>query len=224
MGDPGGGARDRPLRFDRRMLQRAAASLGRRDPQMRAIIRVVGPCTVATRPRWDHLTALVRSIVFQQLSGKAASTIFHRLIALVPPGAQASDYLALRDEALRGAGLSRQKIGYLRDLCAKVDGGQLRLARIGARSDEEVERALVQVRGFGRWSAQMFLLFQLRRTDVWPSDDLGIRKALQRLDGLEEMPAPKSVAGRGDAWRPFRSVASWYLWRSLDAEVPADFG
>ena len=210
--------------FDRQVLDRATATLRRRDPRMRAIIRVVGPCTVAIRPRWDHLTALVRSIVFQQLSGKAASTIFHRLLSLVPGKASASDYLALRDEELRAVGLSRQKIGYLRDLCEKVDAGQLRLGRIGARADEDVEQALVQVRGFGRWSAQMFLLFQLRRTDVWPVDDLGIRKALQRLDALDSMPSPKEVGGRGDPWRPYRSVASWYLWRSLDAEVPADFG
>lgn len=198
--------------------------LRRRDPRMKSIIRVVGPCTVATYRRWDHLTALVRSIVFQQLSGKAASTIFHRVLALVPASAGAADYLALSDDALRGAGLSRQKIGYLRDLCEKVEDGTLRLARIGARTDDEVEEALVRVRGFGRWSAHMFLLFQLRRTDVWPIDDLGIRKALQRLDGLGEMPSPKDVVGRAEAWRPYRSVASWYLWRSLDAEVPADFG
>lgn len=214
----------KPCAFDRIMLERAAGTLVRRDPKMSSIIRVVGPCTVATRPRWDHLTALVRSIVFQQLSGKAASTIFHRLLGLVPAKAGAADYLALSDEALRGVGLSRQKIGYVRDLCARVEGGSLRLARIGARSDEDVERALVQVRGFGRWSAQMFLLFQLRRADVWPNDDLGIRKALQRLDGLDRLPSSKETAGRGEGWRPYRSVASWYLWRSLDAQVPPDFG
>jgi len=214
----------RPHAFDRAALHRAARALERRDRQMRAIIHAVGPCTVATRPRWDHLTALVRSIVFQQLSGKAAATIFHRLLAQVPARAKAEDYLALPDDTLRAVGLSRQKIAYVRDLCHRVDTGELRLARIGARSDEEVEASLVRVRGFGRWSAQMFLLFQLRRPDVWPVDDLGIRKALQRLDGLPEMPVPKAVDGRGEAWRPYRSVASWYLWRSLDAEIPAEFG
>jgi len=171
----------------------------------------------------DHLTALIRSIVFQQLSGKAASTIFGRVMGLVVSRAQASDYLAVSDEAYRAAGLSRQKIGYLRDLCAKVADGTLRLSRIGGLADEDVERALTQVRGFGRWSAHMFLLFQLRRCDVWPMDDLGIRKALQLVDGREELPKVKEVALRGDVWRPYRSVASWYLWRSLEAGIPSDF-
>lgn len=212
-----------PRSFDRNVLDQATRAL-RRDAKMKAVIRAVGPCTVAVRPRWDHLTALVRSIVFQQLSGKAASTIFHRLLALVPSRASASDYLALEDDVLRGAGLSRQKIGYLRDLCEKVQDGTLRIARIGSRSDDEVERALVEVRGFGRWSAHMFLLFQLRRTDVWPVDDLGIRKAIQRMDGLAELPSAKAIAMRGEVWCPYRSVASWYLWRSLEVEVPSDFG
>ncbi len=210
--------------FDRKALEQAARALSRIDPKMRAVIGAVGPCTVSTRPRWDHLTALVRSIVFQQLSGKAASTIFHRVLALLPKGAVASDYRSLDDDALRGAGLSRQKIGYLRDLCEKVDQGTLRLARIGARPDDQVEQELVQVRGFGRWSAHMFLLFQLRRPDVWPVDDLGVRKALQKLDGWTDLPSAKEVVLRGDVWRPYRSVASWYLWRSLEVEVPSDFG
>lgn len=212
-----------PRSFDRKVLDQATRAL-RRDPKMKAVIRAVGPCTVAVRPRWDHLTALVRSIVFQQLSGKAASTIFHRLLALVPSRASAADYLTLEDDVLRGAGLSRQKIGYLRDLCEKVEDGTLRIARIGSRSDDEVERALVEVRGFGRWSAHMFLLFQLRRSDVWPVDDLGIRKAIQRMDGQQELPSAKAIAMRGEAWCPYRSVASWYLWRSLEVEVPSDFG
>ena len=190
---------------------------------MRRIVGLVGSCTLPTRPRWDHLTALVRSIVFQQLSGKAASTIFHRVLALVPDHARAVDYLSVIDDAFRAAGLSRQKNGYLRDLCERVNDGTLRLARIGARSDDVVERDVTQVRGFGRWSAHMFLLFQLRRCDVWPVDDLGIRKAVQRIDHAEELPSVKDMVARGDVWRPFRSVASWYLWRSLDAEIPSDF-
>lgn len=214
-----------PLRpFDRELLDRATRDLRRRDASMRVVIRAVGPCTLSTRRRWDHLTALVRSIVFQQLSGKAAATIFHRVLSLVPPRARATDYLVLRDDELRGAGLSRQKIGYLRDLCERVESGQLRLARIGARTDAQVEEALVSIRGFGRWSAHMFLLFQLRRCDVWPVDDLGIRKAIQRIDRLAELPSAKQVVLRGDPWKPFRSVASWYLWRSLEAQVPPEFG
>ncbi|OQB09776.1 MAG: DNA-3-methyladenine glycosylase [Deltaproteobacteria bacterium ADurb.Bin207] len=213
-----------PRAFDRATLELARRRLSRADPKIRTIIRGVGPCTLRTRPLGNHLTALVRSIVFQQLSGKAASTIFHRLLSLVPKRASASDYLRLSDESLRQAGLSRPKIVYLRDLCTKIDNRSLRLDRIGSRTDIEVEQDLVQVRGFGRWSAHMFLLFQLRRPDVWPVDDLGIRKALRLLDGLDSLPSAKTIAYRAEPWRPFRSVAAWYLWRSLETEVPADFG
>ncbi|MCU0691836.1 MAG: DNA-3-methyladenine glycosylase 2 family protein [Polyangiaceae bacterium] len=199
-------------------MARATRALRRRDPALRAWIRALGPCTLAPGRQPDHLTALVRSIVYQQLSGRAASTIFARLVALLPARA------GVATPRLRAAGLSHSKITYLRDLCARIDDGRLVLERISEQSDAEAESALTQVRGLGRWSAHMFLLFHLGRPDVWPLDDLGVRKALMRLDGLLDVPTPRDVERRGDVWRPYRSVASWYLWRALDAGAALDVG
>lgn len=170
----------------------------------------------------DHLTALVRSIVFQQLSGKAAATIFRRVLALLPPHqgtARAEHWLAVADDKLREAGLSRPKITYVRDLCERVADGRLALDSLEQLDDEAALEAIVQVKGFGRWSANMYLLFHLGRPDVWAPDDLGLRKAVMKLDGLDELPAPALMAQRAERWRPYRSVASWYLWRMLDVRV-----
>ena len=166
----------------------------------------------------SHYELLARSIVFQQLSGKAAGTIFARVCALgvarrFPPP---PELLGLRDEALRGAGLSRQKIAALRDLATRVVDGRLRLTRVSRLGDEAVIDQLCQVRGIGRWTAQMFLMFRLGRLDVLPVDDLGVRKGLMLVDGGSELPSPKELERRGERWRPFRSVACWYLWRAVD--------
>jgi len=203
-------------------LARGARTLCRRDARLAALIRKVGPCTLEPGRQPDHLTALVRTIVFQQLSGKAAATIFGRLQALLPEGcgsAEPSSWLALTDEQMRAAGVSRPKISYVRDLCERAQRGSLPLHLIDRLGDDELTQALTEVKGLGRWSAHMILMFHLGRPDVWPIDDLGIRKALMRMDGLRELPGPKEIMERADAWRPWRSVASWYLWRSLDVDM-----
>lgn len=189
----------------------------RRDPILGAAIKRIGPCGMAERQRKDHLTALVGAIVSQQLSTKAAATIFGRVQALVPEGEPLSPAAinALGDAALRAAGLSGQKVGYLRDLCARILDGRLQLDELEALPDDVVVERLVAVKGFGRWTAEMFLMFRLHRPDVLPVGDLGIVKAVQKLYRLRKTPAPKRLLQIGEAWRPYRSVACWYLWQTL---------
>jgi DNA-3-methyladenine glycosylase II len=189
----------------------------RRDPILGAAIKRIGACGMADRQRKDHLSALVGSIVSQQLSTKAAATIFGRFVALFPDGhiQSAEAIAALDDRQLRGVGLSGQKVGYLRDLCARIGDGRLQLDELELLNDELVIERLTAVKGFGRWTAEMFLMFRLHRPDVLPAGDLGIVVAIQRLYRLRKRPDPKRVLKIGDAWRPYRSVASWYLWQSL---------
>jgi len=159
----------------------------------------------------------VRSIVFQQLSGKAASTILSRLVALYPDRVPAPEaVIATPDEQLRAAGLSRQKIAYLRDLSLKVTNGALPLDAVDAMTDDDLIAHLVQVKGIGRWTAQMFLMFRLGRPDVLPELDLGIQNAIKRAYRKRKRPAPKDVKKIGAKWSPHSSVAAWYLWRSLE--------
>jgi DNA-3-methyladenine glycosylase II len=182
-----------------------------------AIIDRVGPCRLEVKGTGTHYDALVRSIVYQQLSGKAAGTIHRRLLALYPGGrARAELVLGTSDERLRGAGLSRQKIGYLRDLSARVADRSLPLAHLGRLPDDAIIEHLVQVKGIGRWTAQMFLMFRLGRPDVLPELDLGVQNAIRLAYGLPSRPTPKDVLRIGAPWRPWASVASWYLWRSLE--------
>ena len=196
---------------------RARRILLRRDPVLAALIRRQGPCGLAAARRADHFSALVRAITFQQLSTKAASTIYNRMAALMPDGTPTvAGFAALSDEQLRAAGMSRQKIGYLRDLCEKVGSTKIDLDALDALSDEEVVAALVTIKGIGRWSAEMFLIFRLLRPDVLPVGDLGIVMAVQKAYRLRKRPTPDRLRRIGEAWRPYRSVASWYLWRSLD--------
>lgn len=198
---------------------RARRVLLRRDPVLAAIIRRHGPCGLgAARERFDHFSMLVRAIVFQQLSTKAATTIHNRLLALMPDGTDASCLGALTEAQLRSVGISRQKAGYLRDLCEKVSSGAVPLADVDAMDDEAVVTALTQIKGVGRWTAHMFLIFRLQRPDVLPVGDLGIVTAVQRAYRLRKPPTPARLTQIGEAWRPYRSVASWYLWRSLDNE------
>jgi DNA-3-methyladenine glycosylase II len=192
----------------------------RRDPVLRDAIKRIGPCLMADRQRKDHLTALVGAIVSQQLSTKAAATIFGRFVALFPeqhiPSAAAID--ALTEQQLRGVGFSGQKVGYLRDLCGRIADGRLDLDALDALPDEEVIERLVAVKGFGRWTAEMFLMFRLHRPDVLPVGDLGILNAIQRLYRLRQRPKPERVRKLGEAWKPYRSVACWYLWQTLRNE------
>ena len=199
---------------------RARRLLMRRDRVLRVAIKQIGPCLMADRQRSDHLTALVGAIVSQQLSTKAAATIFGRFVALFP-GSRIPDAAAIAaqsDAALRGVGLSGQKVGYLRDLSARIADGRLRLDELEQLPDEEVIERLTAVKGFGRWTAEMFLMFRLHRPDVLPAGDLGIVNAIQRLYRLRTRPDAKRVLRMGDAWKPYRSVASWYLWQTLRNE------
>jgi DNA-3-methyladenine glycosylase II len=199
---------------------RARRVLMRRDPVLGAAIKRIGPCGMADRQRKDHLSALVGAIISQQLSTRAAATIFSRFVALFPdgtiPSAQAID--TLDEEVLRGVGLSAQKVSYLRDLCARLADGRLVLDELEHLDDEQVIERLMAVRGFGRWTAEMFLMFRLHRPDVLPAGDLGIVNAIQRMYGLRKRPDARRILKLGEAWRPYRSVASWYLWQTLKNE------
>jgi len=199
---------------------RARRLLMRRDPVLGAAIKRIGPCGMAARQRTDHMTALVGSIVSQQLSTKAAATIFGRLAALLPADGvmTAASLGELDDASLRAVGLSGQKVGYLRDLCARIGDGRLLLEELPALPDEVVIERLTSVKGFGRWTAQMFLMFRLHRPDVLPVGDLGIVNAVHRLYGLRKKPDPRRLEKIGEAWKPYRSVACWYLWQTLKNE------
>lgn len=202
--------------------ERARRLLIRRDPILRATIQRIGVCGMASRQHTDHLTALVRSIVGQQLSSKAAATIFGRFCDLFPERQiSVAGIAALDDTALRGVGLSGQKLAYLRDLCARIADGRLQLDELETLPDDEVIARLTAVKGFGRWTAEMFLMFRLHRPDVLPVGDLGISTAVQRIYRLRQRPKPNRLTKIGEAWRPYRSVACWYLWESLKSDKPA---
>jgi DNA-3-methyladenine glycosylase II len=198
---------------------RVTRRLIRRDPVLGRVIKQIGPCGMAARQHADHLRALAGAIIGQQLSTKAAATIFARFLALFPDQTVTVPGLsACGDAALRGVGLSGQKLGYLRDLCARIQDGSLRLEELDVLPDEDVIERLTAVKGFGRWTAEMFLMFRLHRPDVLPVGDLGIQKAIQRVYRLRELPRPERMLTIGEAWRPYRSVACWYLWQSLKSE------
>ena len=199
------------------MHRTSIVHLKRADDVLARVIERVGPCRFRPRSKGTHFDALLRSIVFQQLSGKAAGTILDRVLALYGGRyPRPAELLDTREEALRAAGLSRQKLAYLRDLAAKVDSGEVPLARLGRLPDEEVIAHLTRVSGIGRWTAQMFLMFRLGRPDVLPELDLGIQNAIQRAYDLPKRPAPVDVLRIGETWRPHATIASWYLWRSLE--------
>jgi DNA-3-methyladenine glycosylase II len=198
---------------------RARRVLLRGDAVLAVLIKRHGACGLAAAQRTDHFSALVRAITNQQLSTKAAATIYRRLSELMPGGTPTPDAFArITDPELRAVGYSRQKIGYLRDLSGHVLDGTLDLDTIQDLSDDEVIAALTQVKGIGRWSAEMFLMFRLHRPDVLPVGDLGIVNAIQTQYRLRKKPTPDRIRRIGEAWKPYRSVACWYLWRSLDNE------
>jgi 3-methyladenine DNA glycosylase/8-oxoguanine DNA glycosylase len=193
----------------------AVAHLKKADPVLAAIIARVGPCQLRVDRNGGAFGGLLEAIVYQQLHGKAAATIHARLVALfgrrVP---RPEDVDRVSDEKLRGAGLSRQKISYLRDLAARVQEG-LPLRRLPRLPDDDVIEVLTAVKGIGRWTAEMYLIFRLGRPDVLPVDDYGVRKAMQEAWRLRKLPEASWMRKRAEPWRPYRSVASWYLWRSL---------
>jgi DNA-3-methyladenine glycosylase II len=201
---------------------KARRLLARRDPVLAALMRAHGPCGLAARLHADPFKALVRAIVGQQLSAKAAATIFSRFEALFDVFPTPAQVLAVPDDRLRGAGLSAQKLAYLRDLCMRIEQGQLPLARLDGLDDEAVIEALTSVKGVGRWTAEMFLIFRLQRPDVLPLGDLGIVRAVQRAYKLRKAPSADRLARIGEAWRPYRSVACWYPWASLNNDPTKD--
>jgi DNA-3-methyladenine glycosylase II len=195
---------------------KARRILARRDPILRDLMRRHGPCGLADSQHTDPFQALVHAIISQQLSTKAAATIAARVDALLDGLPTSARVAAVSDAQLRNAGLSGQKVSYLRDLCVQVANGLLPLDTLDCMPDEEVVAALIRVKGIGRWTAEMFLMFRLHRPDVLPVGDLGIVKAVQRAYRLRTLPSPTRLLRLGESWRPYRSVACWYLWASLD--------
>jgi DNA-3-methyladenine glycosylase II len=197
---------------------RARRHVMRADPILGAIVKRHGACGLAERSTEPRLRALARALVSQQLSVKAAATIFSRFLALFPDNGfpAPGDLLAVPLEQLREVGLSRQKASYLRDLCARTAAGTLPLDRLDDMSDEQVMETLTAVKGIGRWTAEMILIFQLGRPDILPLDDVGLLRSIQRTYGLRRRPSAAQVLRMGEPWRPYRSIASWYLWAALD--------
>ncbi len=192
----------------------ATIHLRRRDRALRNVIDRVGPCTLKLKK--DRFATLVHSIVSQQVSGHAARAIFGRLRDRLANQITAEELANLNVDELRSLGLSRQKAGYLHDLAEKTSRGEVRFASFGRMDDAAVIEELTQVKGIGPWTAQMLLIFSLGRLDVLPVDDFGIRSAVRNLYGLPDLPKRHETHAIAEPWRPFASVASWYLWRSLE--------
>lgn len=195
------------------------------DPRLAALITMVGPCQLPpAQLEGTLLAALGRSILYQQLSGKAAATIMNRFIALYPgqafPSAEA--ILSTPDEVIRSSGVSRQKTCYLKDLARWVQAGLPTLPELAQLEDDEILQRLTQVKGVGVWTVQMLLMFHLGRLDVWPVDDLGVRSGVKRVYGLEALPDRKTLTALGQPWRPYRSWCAWYFWQSLDVTLSLD--
>ncbi len=203
-----------------RLPNGATSQLRRADPSLAALFKKLGPFEMRRQTGRSHYELLARSVVFQQLSGKAAGTIFRRACALTPGPAfpRPPEIARLSDETLRSSGLSRQKIAALRDLAARLEDGRLPLRRIARLDDKEVLDKLCEVRGIGPWTAKMFLMFRLGRLDILAEDDLGLRRGLGQIDGLKGLASTAALRERGMLWRPYRSVVSWYLWRLVDGD------
>ena len=196
------------------IYRKAGRHLARRDATLKQIIKRVGACTLQVNS--DRFGILTRAIISQQISGKAAAAISGRLAqALGPRGITARGILKLTDEKLRQIGLSANKCRSVRDLAEKVHKGAVPLVQIHELPDEEVIAKLIPVRGIGRWTAEMFLIFSLGRLDVLPVDDFGLRAGVKRHYGLKEMPPRKQLHELAEPWRPYRTIATWYIWRSL---------
>lgn len=198
--------------------QRAVRRLRRVDPALREVIKQAGPFTHRPEKMQSPFQALARAIVYQQLSGKAAATIMGRVLAIYPArGFKPAAVLKTRDKTLRAAGMSRAKVASIKDLAEKtIDRTVPGLARLAKMDDDEIVARLTQVRGIGTWTVEMLLMFRLGRGDVLPVSDLGVRKGFMFTYGLDEMPAADQVIEHGERWRPYRSVASWYMWRAVE--------
>jgi 3-methyladenine DNA glycosylase/8-oxoguanine DNA glycosylase len=198
-------------------MRKAVTHLRKSDPVLRAIIERVGPCRMEFGPA--EFCSLAEAIVYQQLNGKAAVVIFNRFAALAGEPVTPEGILKLTDAQLRGVGLSKQKSAYLKDLAAKTAAGELDFTKLADLSDEEVIKHLTQVKGIGVWTAHMFLMFSLRRPNVLPTGDYGVQVAMKKHYKKRKLPKPKDMEKIARAWAPYRSVACWYMWRSLDIKT-----
>jgi len=198
-------------------MRKAINHLKKCDPVLRAIIERVGPFRMEYGE--PQFSSLAEAIVYQQLNGKAAETIFKRFAALAADPVTPEGILKLSEEQLRGVGLSKQKSAYLRDLAQKTAEGILDFSKLPELPDEEVIEHLTQVKGIGLWTAHMFLIFSLRRLNVLPTGDYGVQMALKRHYRKRKLPKPKDMEKIARAWEPYRSMACWYMWRSLDIKT-----
>ena len=198
-------------------MRKAVNHLKKSDPVLRAIIERVGPCRMEFSPA--EFSSVAEAIVYQQLNGKAALTIFNRFTELAGKPLTPQGILKLSDAQLRSVGLSKQKSSYLKDLSEKTAAGTLDFSRLHKLPDDEVIKHLTQVKGIGVWTAHMFLMFSLRRPDVLPTGDYGIQMAIKKHYKKRKLPKPDVMAKIAKPWAPYRSVASWYLWRSLDIKM-----
>lgn len=198
-------------------MRRAVTHLKKSDPVLSAIIKSIGPCRMEFAEPVFH--NLAEAIVYQQLNGKAAATIFKRFAALAGEPLTPEGILKLSYEQMRGVGLSKQKSAYLRDLAEHTHRGDLDFTRLPDLSDEEVIEHLTQVKGIGVWTAHMFLMFSLRRPNVLPVGDFGVRSAIRKHYRKRKMPNPKQMEKIAKSWEPYRSIACWYLWCSLDVKT-----
>ncbi len=199
----------------------AVDALSRADRRLGRLIERVGPFTLKMRAGVSPFQALVRAIIYQQLSGKAAGTIYSRVLALFPGGRfpRPEQVLKTPDDAMRAAGMSRAKVAAVKDLALKTLEGVVPPRRkLNPMDDDEIISQLIQVRGVGEWTVQMMLIFQLGRPDVLPVNDLGVRKGFMLTYDMEDMPSPLEVREYGQRWRPYCSVASWYLWRAVELD------
>lgn len=197
-------------------MRRPVAHLLAVDPAFAPIVAAATDFAVHGRRQGDYFNALVRAIVYQQLATRAAAAIHGRFLALFGGEPQPAAILALADEPLRGCGLSTAKVLAIRDLALKSTDGTVPLERIEKLPDDEIVARLSAVRGIGRWTAEMFLIFQLGRQDVWPVDDLGVRRGYAVIHGLADWPKPKELQALGEVYRPYRTAAAWYCWRTAD--------
>ena len=198
-------------------MRSAVRHLKKSDPILRAIIERVGPCRMGfSQPKFH---TLAEAIVYQQLNGKAADTIFKRFAALAGEPLTPQGVLKLTAEQMRAVGLSKQKSSYMHDLAEKTASGELNFSRLPKLSDEEVIEHLTQVKGIGEWTAHMFLMFALRRPNVLPTGDFGVRMAIKRCYNKRKMPKPVHMEKIAKCWEPYRSVACWYLWQSLNVKT-----
>lgn len=203
------------------MLAEATKNLRRSDPVLARIIDEVGPCRLGeAQKRWSYFQVLVEAIVYQQVSMKAGATVFRRFKRLFGKrGFPRPDEVAnVADERLRSIGLSGQKASYLKDLALKIQSGAVPMDRLRLKTDDEIVEALTQVRGIGRWTAEMFLMFRLGRLDVLPVRDLGLQKGIQKAYGFKRTPHPKTVTRLAERWRPYRSIGTWYMWRHVTGD------